>query len=107
MKTLIQNLRIVAAFCVAMLMAPLASASPCFWLAVNGASADTNWSTTANWSETPVSDAANFSGFTAVSGPGITTVNVDGAYGTPGTGSAASYGAFFGQTNGYHRVFIQ
>jgi autotransporter family porin len=92
-----------------------ASAIMVIWIGTNGVSATTNWSDVKNWSvatnysvpTTPVSDAANFAANTAVSAPGVITVNVDGAYGSPGTVPAQSYGAFFGQTNGYHTVFIQ
>jgi beta-glucanase (GH16 family) len=84
------------------------------WVGTNGFSATTNWSDVNNWDQinttshiSPANNAANFTFQTAMPGPGLVTVNVDGAYGTPGTGPAQSYGAFFGQTNGYHTVFIQ
>jgi beta-glucanase (GH16 family) len=84
------------------------------WVGTNGISATTNWSDVNNWDQintfthiSPANNAANFTWMTAVPGPGRVTVNVDGAYGTPGSGLAQSYGAFFGQTNGYHTVFIQ
>lgn len=90
-----------------------ASAVMVTWEGTNGVSATVNWSDPKNWYQintfteiSPVANAANFTWTTAVSSPGITTVNVDGAYNTPGTGFAQSYGGFFGQTNGYHTVVI-
>src|ERR1700677_1286611 len=90
-----------------------ASAVMVTWAGTNGVSATVNWSDVNNWYQintqthvSPVANAANFTFWTAVQSPGLTTVNVDGAYNTPGTGFAQSYGAFFSQTNGYHTVFI-
>src|SRR5580658_3271196 len=86
-----------------------ASANPVTWVGTNGVSATTNWSDSNNWisnltavHESPANNAASFDANTAVTSPGIVTVNVDGAYGTPGSGFAQTYGAFFGQTNGCH-----
>src|SRR5580704_5078548 len=120
MNILSRKLGSALLFCAAILMGRSASANPVTWVGTNGVSATTNWSDSNNWvsnsgagaapsavHETPVSDAANFDGNTAVSSPGLTTINVDGAYGTPGSGFAQSYGAFFGFTNGYHTVTIQ
>lgn len=83
------------------------------WLGTNGVSATTNWSDTNNWLQvntqnrvTPANNAANFTGATATAGPGPITLVVDGAWGTPGSGLAQSLGAFFGQTNGYHTIYI-
>ncbi len=91
-----------------------ASAVQVTWVGTNGISATTNWSDTNNWDQinttthiSPANNAANFTFQTAMPGAGRVTVNVDGAYGSPGSGLAQSYGAFFGQTNGYHTVFIQ
>jgi hypothetical protein len=105
----------LATLAVSLVAAHSASAVMVIWIGTNGVSATTNWSDVNNWAlysnlgthQTPVSDAANFTAATAVNAPGIITVNVDGAYGSPGTVPAQSYGAFFGQTNGYHTVFIQ
>src|ERR1700722_3169369 len=91
-----------------------ASAVMVTWEGTNGVSATVNWSDPLNWysintanQTTPVANAANFTWLTAVQTSNLTTVNVDGAYNTPGTGFAQSYGAFFGQTNGYHTVVIE
>jgi hypothetical protein len=102
---------ILATLC--LLAARPASAVMVTWEGTNGVSANVYWSSAANWYQintfteiSPVANAANFTWTTATNGPGITTVNVDGAYGSPGSGFAQSYGAFFGQTNGYHTVVI-
>ncbi len=104
----------LAALAVGLIAAYPASAVMVTWVGTNGVSATTNWSDPKNWYQintttemTPANNAANFTFWTAVQNPGVTTVNVDGAYNTPGTGFAQSYGAFFGQTNGYHTVVIQ
>src|SRR5271154_1979722 len=114
MKTIVHNIRTVAVLCAAMPAASSAPAVMVTWEGTNGVSATVNWSDVLNWYQintttqvSPVANAANFTWLTAVQSPGITTVNVDGAYNTPGTGFAQCYGAFFGQTNGYHTVVLQ
>jgi hypothetical protein len=103
-----------AALAVSLLAACASHATPVYWRGTNGVSQTTNWSDTLNWSlqgaittSTPANNAANFNGNTAVTASGLVTVNVDGAYGSPGSGLAQSYGAFFTTTNGDHTVFIQ
>ena len=103
MRTLIQNLRMATVLCAAMLVAHSASAVMVIWEGTNGVSPTTNWSDVLNWYQynnttetTPVANAANFTFWTDVQSPGITTVNVDGAYNTPGTGFAQSARHFAG-----------
>jgi len=69
-----------------------ASAVMVTWEGTNGVSATVNWSDPLNWysintanQTTPVANAANFTWLTAVQTSNLTTVNVDGAYNTPGT----------------------
>jgi hypothetical protein len=106
--------KLLLAFVAGLWAAGSASAVMITWVGTNGISATTNWSDANNWNQintfthvSPANNAANFTWMTAVSSPGLVTVNVDGAYGAPGVGPAQSYGAFFGQTNAYHTVFIQ
>jgi autotransporter-associated beta strand protein len=103
-----------AALAVSLLATCASHATPVYWRGTNGVSQTTNWSDTLNWSlqgaittSTPANNAANFNGNTAMTASGLVTVNVDGAYGSPGSGLAQSYGAFFTTTNGDHTVFIQ
>lgn len=105
---------ILATIAVCFFAAVSARAVMVTWVGTNSLSATTNWSDENNWDEinttfhiSPENNAANFTFWTAAASPGLVTVNVDGGYDTPGSGLAQSYGAFFGQTNGYHTVFIQ
>jgi len=105
---------IPTALVVSLLAVCSASGTMVSWVGTNGVSTTTNWSDVNNWDEyntathiSPANNSANFTWMTAAAGPGLVTVNVDGGYGTPGIGPAQSYGAFFGQTNGYQTVFIQ
>ncbi len=114
MKTFLKTTQTIAAFSAAILMVRNAPAATTVYVGTNGVSASTNWSATANFidatsknPETPNNNAANFNWNTAAAGPGIVTVNVDGGYGTPGTGLPQAWGMIFGQTNGYHTVLIQ
>ena len=85
-----------------------------YFVGTNGVSATTNWSDTANWLQintttpmTPNNNEANFNYNTMASSPGLVTLNVDGAYGSPGSGLAQAWGMFFTQTNGYQTILIQ
>jgi autotransporter-associated beta strand protein len=114
MKNLLKTTRTIAVLSAAMLMASAAHAATTLFVGTNGVSANSNWSTAANFidastknPETPANNAADFNWFTAAAAPGIVTVNVDGGYGTPGSGVPQAWSMIFGQTNGYHTVFIQ
>src|SRR5580658_3491867 len=84
------------------------------FIGTNGVSASVNWSDTANWIkqttttlETPANNMANFNYNTMAAAAGIVTLNVDGAYGSPGSGTPQAWGMFFTQTNGFQTVTVQ
>ena len=110
----VKNQKLLTALVASLLASCPAPAVMVTWVGTNGISVTTNWSDANNWDQintfthvSPANNSANFTWMTVTPGLGPGTVNVDGAYGSPGSGLAQSYGAFFGQTNGCHTVFIQ
>jgi autotransporter-associated beta strand protein len=90
------------------------NAATVVFIGTNGVSPTTNWSDTLNWIdttshvyETPANNEANFNFNTMSLTPGVITLNVDGGYGSPGTGTPQAWGMYFTQTNGYQTVFVQ
>ncbi|HZM06417.1 MAG TPA: autotransporter-associated beta strand repeat-containing protein, partial [Candidatus Saccharimonadales bacterium] len=91
------------------------SAATVLFVGPNGGGGNDNWSTSANFLNvaspfaptTPANNAANFNFLTQAAAPGVVTLNVDGGYGTPGSGAPQAWGMIFGETNGYQTVVIQ
>ena len=117
-KTIPDTMRILklrlAAACALVFMAHAASAATVYFVGTNGLSASVNWSDVLNWyaiggttQTTPANNAANFNYNTVVNSPSLISLNVDGAYSTPGSGVAQAWGMFFTHTNGYQNVMVQ
>ena len=114
MRIHFRNLWLAAVAYAVIFTACSAPAATVYFVGTNGLSASTNWSDVLNWyaiggttQTTPNNNAANFNFNTVVNSSNLISLNVDGAYGTPGGGLAQAWGMFFTHTNGYQNVMVQ
>src|SRR5580765_7211483 len=101
MKTIPLQTRMLAALAVSLLSIHVASAQN-IWSSTNGVSATTNWSDAANWSTAAIPGA----------GDSVQFLDNGTAVGSQGTiNSVVDYSTnvgnlWFGNTNGFHTLFI-